>query len=243
MVSDEETSAIIDAVEAYDALPDPGWLEQSLSGRPLMERLNTAMSWVQSARLDSATQLIKRGNRTDWGDIKRESDGDPSHMGPGDEWTVSIYDQAIAYAALEGLARLNSAVGREQDRAHWESEAANLRVATNFVLWQDDPDHGFYRIHQHIPLAGASLTTSEDNVIAIGNAAAIYYGLADADKVPRILGALERARVAAGANNWNQAEMGPGSYQNGAIWDWWGGRQASDPTDGAIVIDETLRCC
>ena len=238
VVSDEETSAIVDAVEAYDALPDPGWLEQSLGGRPLIERLNAAMSWVLSARLDSATQLIKRGNTTDWGDIKWESDGDPSHMGPGDQWTVSIYDQAIAYAALEGLARLNSAVGRDQDRARWETEAANLRLSTNLVLWQDDADHGFYRIHEHIPLNGASLAASDDNVIAIGNAAAIYYGLADADKVPRILAALERARVAAGANkpglsleppynNWNQAEMGPGSYQNGAIWDWWGGRQVS----------------
>ena len=55
--------------------------------------------------------LIKRAHTTDWGDIKWESNSDPSHMRPGDQWTVSIYDQAIAYAALQGLARLNAAAG------------------------------------------------------------------------------------------------------------------------------------
>src|SRR5262249_8726189 len=35
VVSDEETSAIVDATEAYDAMPDPAWLTQSLRGQPL----------------------------------------------------------------------------------------------------------------------------------------------------------------------------------------------------------------
>jgi len=38
VVSDEETSAIIDAAEAYDAMPDPAWLTQSLRGLTLTER-------------------------------------------------------------------------------------------------------------------------------------------------------------------------------------------------------------
>jgi hypothetical protein len=159
-------------------------------------------------------------------------------MAPGDQWTVSIYDQAIGYAALQGLATLNAAAGRDQDSAHWRAEAANLKAATNLVLWQDDPDHGFYRIHKHLPPDNVVHDFSEDDVVAIGNAAAIYYGLADADKVPRILAALERARTDAGApkpglslappyDNWNEVEMGPRSYQNGALWDWWAGRQIS----------------
>jgi len=46
VVSDEETSAIVDAVEAYDALPDPAWLNQPLRGQTLIERPNRAMGVV-----------------------------------------------------------------------------------------------------------------------------------------------------------------------------------------------------
>jgi hypothetical protein len=238
VVSDEETSAIVDATEAYDAMPDPAWLNQTLRGQTLIQRLNNAMNWVLTVRRDPDSQLIKRAHTTDWGDIKWEPNSDPSHIGPGDQWTVSIYDQAIGYAALLGMARLNADAGRNDDSAHWNAEADNLRAATNLVLWQDDPDHGFYRIHRHLLPDNVVHDAPEDNVIAIGNAAAVYYGLADADKVPRILAALERARLAAGApkpglslyppyDNWFQVEMDQRTYQNGALWDWWAGRQIS----------------
>jgi hypothetical protein len=238
VVSDEETSAIVDAVEAYTAMPDPAWLNQNLRGLPLIERLNRAMNWVLTTRRDPETQLIKRAHTTDWGDIKWEASSDPSHMSPGDQWTVSVYDQAIGYAALQGLARLNAAAGRDSDRARWEAEAATLKAATNLVLWQDDAQHGFYRIHKHLTPDHVVHDQPEDNVIAIGNAAAVYYGLADPDKVPRILAALERARISAGAtkpglslqpayDDWSQVQMGQRTYQNGAVWDWWAGRQIS----------------
>jgi hypothetical protein len=238
VVSDEETSTIVDATEAFDAMPDPAWLKQALRGQPLIERLNRAMEWVLVQRRDSATRLIKRAHTTDWGDVKWELGGDPSHMRPGDQWTVSIYDQAIAYAALRGLARLNAAAGRDQDRARWEGEANELRASTNAALWLDDPDHGYYRIHKHVAPDTIHHDFAEDDVVAIGNAAAVYYGLAEADKVPRILAALERARVQAGALKpgltlqppyvgWRQVQMDQRQYQNGAIWDWWGGRQIS----------------
>jgi hypothetical protein len=181
--------------------------------------------------------LIKRAHTTDWGDVKWES-GDPSDIHPGDQWTVSIYDQSIAYAALDGLARLNAAAGRDGDRARWEGEARDLRAATNQVLWQDDARHGFYRIHRHVAPDNVRHDINEDDIVAIGNAAAVFYGLAEPDKVPRILAGLERARVEAGAPKpgltlqppypgWYQAQMDQRNYQNGAIWDWWGGRQIS----------------
>ena len=39
----------------------------------------------------------------------------PINIRAGDQWTVSIYDQSIGYAALQGLARLNAAAGRDQE--------------------------------------------------------------------------------------------------------------------------------
>ncbi|MGI9149268.1 MAG: hypothetical protein ACR2IK_22425 [Chloroflexota bacterium] len=238
VVSDEETSAVVDATEAFDMLPDPAWLTQSLRGQTLIDRLNRAMGWLLGVRRDPETQLIKRAHTTDWGDIKWESDADPSHMRPGDQWTLSIYDQAIAYAALRGLARMNAAVGRDQDRARWEAEAGVIRSSANAVLWLDDRQHGYYRIHQHLQPDNVHHTMAEDDTIAIGNAAAVFYGLAEPDKVPRMLAALERARVQAGApkpgltlqpayTGWFQVQMDAQTYQNGALWDWWAGRQIS----------------
>jgi hypothetical protein len=239
VVSDEETSTIVAAVEAYDVLPDPAWLRQGIRGQSLIERLNRSMDWVMSERFDPATGLIKRAHTTDWGDVKWESNlNRPTDMDPGDQWTASIYDQAIGYAALRGLVHLNGVAGREADRSRWEAAASELRAATNRALWQPEP-RGFYRIHVHLaPDNVVHEDFNEADVIAIGNAAAIYYGLADAERAPRIVAALERARLASGAHKpgltlyppypgWFQVQMDERTYQNGALWDWWAGRQIS----------------
>ncbi len=238
VTSDEETSAIVGACVVYDALPDPAWLKQAVHGQPVVERLNRAMGWVLGVRRDPDSRLIKRAHTTDWGDIKWEPYTDPSHMRPGDQWTASIYDQAIGYAALQGLARLNAAAGLDQEHARWEAEARDLRAFTNASLWLDDADRGYYRIHRHLAPDSIEHDFEEDDIIAIGNAAAVFYGLAEPEKVPRILAALERARVQAGAPKpgltlqpayagWLQVQMAERVYQNGALWDWWAGRQIS----------------
>jgi hypothetical protein len=238
VTSDEETSVILAATEAYGASPEPAWLKQPLRGQALVERLNRAMAWVLTERRDPETRLIKRGHTTDWGDVKWEPSDDPTHLQPGDQWTASIYDQAIGYAALRGLARLNAAAGRAEDAAHWQDEADGLRSATDSVLWQDAPSRGFYRIHVHLTPDVIRHDFDEGAIVAIGNAAAVYYGLAGPDKVPRILAALEQARQEAGAAKpgltlqppyvgWHQDQMDQRVYQNGALWDWWAGRQIS----------------
>jgi hypothetical protein len=238
VTSDEETSVIVAAAEAYGASPDPAWLKQSLRGQSLVERLNRAMTWLLSGRRDPETQLIKRGHTTDWGDVKWEPSDDPTHIQPGDQWTASIYDQAIAYGALRGLARLNAAAGRAPDATHWQDEADNLRAATDAALWQDAPNRGYYRIHVHVSPDVIHHDFDEGAIVSIGNAAAVYYGLAGADKVPRILAALEQARQDAEAPKpgltlqppyvgWRQDQMDQRVYQNGALWDWWAGRQIS----------------
>lgn len=238
VVSDEETSLIVGAVLAYAAQPEPAWLTSNLRGMSVIERLNASMQWVMTQRLDASTRLIKRAHTTDWGDVKWEPGTGLSKMQPGDQWTASIYDQAIAYAAVTGLARLNAIVGRDADRARWEAEAADLRTATDMALWMDDPKRGYYRVHLHLPPYTLEHEFNEDDVVAIGNAAAVYYGLATPDKVPRIWAALEQSRLNAGAfkpgmtldppyEGWPQVQMDQRMYQNGAIWDWWGGRQVT----------------
>jgi hypothetical protein len=240
VVSDEETSLILMALEAYDAAPDPDWLRSNLRGRSVVDRLNAAMSWLLTNRWDPGTGLVKRAHTTDWGDVKWEQSEDHTDMAPGDQWTVSIYDQAIAYAALRGLAHLNAEAGRQADADRWSLAASSLQTATTATLWMDDPDHGYFRIHKHLEPNTVVHDFDEDSVVSIGNAAALYYGLATDQQAPRIAAALERARIAANApkvglslyppyDDWlptqPQAQMAPYVYQNGALWDWWAGRQ------------------
>lgn len=232
--SDEETSLILTAAESYDAFPDPAWLGKSLRGQSIIQRLNGAMQWLMTTRMDPGTGLIERGDTTDWGDVKWETDGDPVHQTPDDPWTVSIYDQSIAYAALQALAGLNAAANRPDDAQHWLDAATQLRANTDATLWQNDL--GYYLLHQYVPPAVDPHSIDETQIVSIGNAAAVYYGLATPDKVPSILNALETARVTAGAPKpglsltppypgWPDPQMAPYAYQNGALWDWWAGRQ------------------
>jgi Bacterial alpha-L-rhamnosidase 6 hairpin glycosidase domain len=236
VTSDEETSLVLAAFAAYRATGDAGWLTKDVAGQALLDRLARAMNWLLTTHLDPGTGLIKRGHTTDWGDVKWETDGDASHMQPGDQWTVSIYDQAIAFAALQALASMDDAAGRQADAQRWRARAQQLQAQANAVLWQDGPDRGFYRIHAHLAPDTIKHTFDEGTIVAIGNAAAVYYGLADGNQVPRILDALERARLAARAPKvglsldppyvgWLTGQMAPRIYQNGALWDWWAGRQ------------------
>jgi hypothetical protein len=236
VTSDEETSLILAAFAAYRATNDAAWLTKSVNGQALIDRLARAMNWLLTTHRDATTGLIKRGHTTDWGDVKWETNGDPSHIQPGDQWTASIYDQSIAFAALQALASMDDATGRRADGQHWRETARQLQAQTNAVLWQGAPDRGYYRIHVHLAPDTIQHTFDEDSVIAIGNAAAVYYGLADGDRVPLILKALERARLAAGAPKvglsldppyagWLPGQMAQHIYQNGALWDWWAGRQ------------------
>jgi hypothetical protein len=80
----------------------------------------------------------------------------------------------------------------------------------------------------------------EDGIVSIANGVAVYAGITDPTQRGPIFTALESARVAAGASKpgltlwppypagfFDYPQMVPGRYQNGAVWDWWGGMQIS----------------
>ena len=238
VTSDEETSLIRAAYVYFQAAGGPEWLRKPINGRPIIERLNDAMAWVLLHRFDQVHGLIMRAHTTDWGDIKSHAVEDPTDIDPEqDLWTASIYDQAIGYAALRELAEMNRAVGRADLGAYYVLQAEQLRMATNAHLWL--PERGYYRVHLHLDPTQVH-PYDEDAIVAIGNAAALYYGLASPDRAPAIVAALEAARTAAGARKpgltlqppyppieFRHVQMGPGTYQNGGVWDWWGGRQVT----------------
>lgn len=235
-VSDEDTHLIHAAYQIYHVVGGAEWLRGEINGMPVIDRLNAVGDWLLNRRRDEGTGLIRRDHTTDWGDVRfQPTDGNPTDMVADDVvWTASIYDQALAYRAWRELATMNEAVGDLAAARRWEAEADALRHATNTHLWQ--PERGFFRTHLH--LAPLAHDFDEGAMVSIANAVAIVCGLTDASQDAAILAALENARLGAGAAKaglvlyphyphgfFASPFMGPGEYQNGGVWDWWGGWQ------------------
>lgn len=237
VTSDEEPSVINMAYAAFKAGAGPIWLTDLQAGKPRIQRLNEALEWLMVNRFVPELGLIKRGHTTDWGDVEV---GAGAQSGPASndpkEWTASIYDQAWTYRSLLQLAEMSSAVGRPDLGELQLSRARTLRQGSSERLWQTD--RGFYRTHIHLPRVIHEF--DEDGMVSIANAVAVYSGLADRSEHESIFKALEDARVEAGArkpglslqppyppNFFDYPQMWPGRYQNGAVWDWWGGIQIS----------------
>ncbi len=239
ITTDEETSLIHAAYLYYNMAYNTDWLQKPINGVPLIERLNLAASWLYTHRLDQGLELLWRGHTTDWGDVKFEKGPGYTDYNPAqDHLTASIYDQALAYMALVELAKMNAAVGDTARADEWQSKAEALKTQTNALLWQ--AKKGFYLTHAHVTPLEHSF--DESNMISISNALAVYAGLTDFRQSQAIFQRLEEARLAAGAkkpgvsiypyypNQWpdlffEYSGMGYGNYQNGGVWDWWGGVQ------------------
>ncbi len=230
--SDEEANLIRAAYTYYSMSGDRQWLQKDIDGTTVIDRLNRAMEWLLSHRHDSLTGLIYRAHTTDWGDVKIEKTGSPTELEPGDALTVSIYDQAIVYQALIDLAQMNEAVGNTTESDRYTALAQELQVKSEQYLWQ--PVQGFYRTHWHItPLVHTNF--DEDAIVSIANALTIYTGLSDHTGV---FDKLQQATQAVGAIKpglslyppyptgvFAYVQMAEGQYQNGGLWDWWGGTQ------------------
>lgn len=235
VVSDEETSLIHGAYVYYRTAGGARWLNRQIGDRSIIARLNMAMEWLLGYRLEPRLGVILRGTTTDWGDVKQEPGQHPTDIAPGDGWTYSIYDQSLAFSALMELSEMNSAVGQADMAERYYRQAQSLRQRTTELLWM--PERGYFRIHGHLD-PEFKHPFNEDEIIAIGNAAALYYGLADSAQATRIVEVLERARRESGAykpgltlhppypgGTFADPHMAWRVYQNGAVWDWWGGRQ------------------
>jgi hypothetical protein len=239
ITSDEETSLIHAAYLYYTLANDVAWLQNTINDLTVIERLNLAADWLYDFRFDTELGLFWRGHTVDWGDVKVEESTNYTDYDPQqDHRTASIYDQALAYLALNELAEMNAAVGDVARAGEWRDKAQALNEQTNARLWQ--PDKGFYLTHLHVTPLDHDF--DESAMVSISNALAIYAGLTDFDQSQAILRNLERVRLEAGAdkpglsiypyypNQWpdlffDYLGMGYGNYQNGGIWDWWGGVQ------------------
>jgi hypothetical protein len=235
VVSDEELHLINAAFQYYRTAGGSEWLSRKVAGETVIWRLNQALEWLYLHRFEPSSGLIKRGHTTDWGDIKFEPSDSPTDLDPDvDHWTCSIYDQALTYRALLQLAQMNRSVGDTQRGKTLEARAVELRHSLQDSMWLAGA--GFYLLHVH--LTPLTHPFPEEKIVAISNAIAVYTGLADTSQAYEALTQLEQARLSAGASKpglslyppyptgfFAHPQMSPGEYQNGGLWDWWGGVQ------------------
>lgn len=234
VVSDEESSAVHAAYAYYRAFGGPDWLVSEVDGRRVIDRLGDALHYLWAKRRWGDGSLLFRGHTTDWGDVKRRAGPEPTDLAPDDELTLSPFDQAWHFRALHDYAAMLDAVGQGADAEIQRGRAAQVRTETHARLWQ--ADRGHYRVHAH-----ATPWTDpfdEDAVIPIGSVLSIYAGIASPEQVAPIFEAAARAEAAAGTDRagltlspaypddfFQSRRMAGGEYQNGAVWDWWGGLQ------------------
>ena len=234
VVSDEETSAVHAAHAYYRSFGGADWLRSEIDGRQVIDRLGDALGYLWAKRRWNDTSLLYRGHTTDWGDVKRSAGSEPTDLATGDELTLSPFDQAWHFRALHDYAAMLDAVGRTADAGVQRTRATQVQTETHAQLWQ--PDRGHYRVHAH-----ATEWTdpfNEDAVIPISSVLSIYAGIASPGHVAPIFDAAARAEAAAGTNRagltlsppypddfFQSRRMAGGEYQNGAVWDWWGGLQ------------------
>jgi hypothetical protein len=233
--TDQEASAVQSASDIARLL-GPEWPAKKIAGRSILDRLESALSFVLKERFDRKTGLVKGAHTADWGDVDMEdADQQAIYTDSRTNWTADIYDQSMFFESALDLAAMMVSVGRKDRAAFWQGKAEAVRRNTNARLWQEN--RGFYRVHIH--LNGLRHEFDEDDIFAMGgNTLAIISGMAGDERARRIIEqALKRQSDFAlstlgGAllppypkGFFRHPSMDdPYEYQNGGQWDWFGGR-------------------
>ena len=233
--TDQESGAVQAAFQIYKIF-GPRWLEKPVTGERIIDRLERALMFVLNARLSPQYGLVTGAHTADWGDVDMvDADQQAIYVDERTHWTADIYDQSMFFQACSNLAEMMDALDKTKRGFFWREKARSIKENTDRWLWQEDK--GFYRVHIH--LDSLSHDFDEDDMFAMGgNTQAIISGLANEEQSRRIIQeALERQEkfhisTISGTllppypkNLFKHPLLDdPYEYQNGAQWDWFGGR-------------------
>ncbi len=233
--TDQESSAVQAAFQVFEML-GPRWLEKTISGEKIIHRLEQALLYVLRERWDEERGLIIGAHTADWGDVDMvDGDQQAIYVDEHTHWTADIYDQSMFYQACMNLSEMMDALGEANRPLFWREKAQIIRGNADKWLWQEDK--GFYRVHIH--LDDLTHQFDEDNMFPMGgNTQAVLSGLADEEKSGRIIQEALRRQEEFQVSTISGILLppypkklfkhpmldDPYEYQNGAQWDWFGGR-------------------
>jgi hypothetical protein len=233
--TDQESSAVQASFQIYTML-GPQWLRKKIMDKTILDRLDLALQHVLDFRWNKQYGLFAGAHTADWGDVDMVDENQEAvYVDERTHWTADIYDQSMFYLACLNLAEMLRSLGKTERAIFWEKKARLLKQNTNKELWQETK--GFYRIHIH--LDGLEHDFDEADMFAMGgNIQAILSGLAGEDKAQKILQQALKRQKTYGLSTISGTLLppypknifkhplvdDPYEYQNGAQWDWFGGR-------------------
>lgn len=233
--TDQEASAIQIAYQIYEML-DVNWLKNEMDELKIIDRLEKALAYVFRERYHPEYGLITGAHTADWGDVDVVDDSKEAvYVDDRTHWTADIYDQSMVYEACLSLSEMLTSLGMKEKASLWREKAKSLKTETNTWLWQ--PEKGFYRIHVH--LDDMEHDFDEDDILAMGgNTQAILSGLTNDEQTMRIIENVLERQNSLNISTISGTLLPPYpkktfkhpliddlfEYQNGAQWDWFGGR-------------------
>jgi hypothetical protein len=233
--TDQEASIVQSAYQVFELIGSK-WLLKKINGEDIINRLDKALMFVLQNRFDKKLGLITGAHTADWGDVDLVDSDDLSvDVDANTFWTADIYDQGMFCLAAGQLAKMYEKLGQESRALFWRKTAEDIKTKTNSCLWQEEK--GFYRIHVHLDSWQHDFDESDMYAMG-GNVTAALAGVANPVQKTKIINqALERQKI------YNVSTISgtllppypqnifkhplldsPFEYQNGAQWDWFGGR-------------------
>lgn len=236
--SDQESAAVSAAYQVFQITGERDWLSRTIEGKPLIERLESALSYLLDQSFDSDSGLISSGFSADWGDVSPvHSDAQAVYLDRDTPRVVGLYTNTQFFQAARQLSEMFAALDRADRAGTWQDRAESVRAAINHHLWQ--PDKGFYRMHRVVTPHLVQGWPDDADIFAMGgNALAALYRIADEDQALSIFRVARERQEAYGLSTISGVLLPPFlkdffihpmmrepyQYQNGGQWDWFGGR-------------------
>jgi glycogen debranching enzyme len=233
-VETDQESSLVQAVATYARVTgDAAFLEESVEGRTVLDRLERALEYVRAHRWSAAHGLVWGATTVDWGDVQPEHEWGVE-LDANSHRAIDIYDNAMYLIAIRDFLVL--AGPRHSSTGRWSQLADEIRSGVRRHLW--DPERG--KFIPHVYLEGSPFPADLDERAITyhgGTAVAIQAGLLERDEIAAALAQMRANVKLAGAGSigltvyppypagtFKNPSMVPWSYQNGGDWDWFGGR-------------------
>ena len=231
--ADQESSLVIAIAKYLRVTGDESLLAEKTGNIEVSKRIELALEFLLKHRFSERHGLLWSGTTADWGDIQPEHSwgvelNEDSHP------AISIYTNAMFCLAVESLLALPGFPSGSKER--WAATLVDFRQRIRAVLW----DEKAMKFIPHVYLKGSPFPPDFDESVLYfqgGTAVAANAGILTRAEVLASYQRMSRNREESrarsiGVSIWppypaglfQSPSMGPGSYQNGGDWTWFGGR-------------------